>query len=441
MEERAVPKEAFVFVCYSDFAGQVRGKGFPLRDLDARWRQGVGWTPTNIMINCFGNTPATPWGGTGDLVLRPDPAGQVVIDFEDDGPVERFILGDVENLDGSPWAVCPRNYLRAALATLEAEFGLRLKVAFEHEFTCIGVEPRVGAAYGIEAIRSIGDLPEIILALLDRAGLEPETFLPEFSPGQFEVTIGPALGLEAADRAVKLRQIVRAACQRKGLRASFAPIMRQDGVGNGVHIHFSLEDRDGRPRSHDASAPAGVSHAAGRFVAGILSHGRALCALTAPSIISYARLRPNAWSASVTNLGERDREAFVRICPVMQAHGADIAKSFNLEFRAADAAATPYMALGAIVRAGLDGLRRATPPSGPVSVIEAAQLTEAQRREKGILPLPATLGEALDCLDDDEGVLMPGEIKAPYLMHKRAEIADVWNLDIDQLCALYAKAY
>lgn len=436
-----MPREAFVFVCYSDFAGQVRGKGFPLRDLDERWRQGVGWTPTNIMINCFGNTPATPWGGSGDLVLRPDPAGQVVIDFEDDGPVERFILGDVENLDGSPWAVCPRNYLRSGLAALEGEFGLRLRVAFEHEFTCIGVEPRVGAAYGIEAVRAIGDLPEVILALLDRAGLEPESFLPEFSPGQFEVTIRPSLGLEAADRAVKLRQIVRAACQRKGLRASFAPIMRKGGVGNGVHIHFSLEDREGRPLSHDASAAAGVSRIAGSFAAGILSHGRALCAVTAPSVISYERLRPNAWSASVTNLGERDREAFLRICPVAQAHGADVAKSFNLEFRATDAAATPYMALGAIVRAGLDGLRNAMPPPEAVSVIDAARLTDAQRREKGVLPLPPTLGDALDCLDEDQGVLMSGDIKAPYLMHKRAEIAEVATIEIDELCALYAQAY
>src|SRR6185436_16269252 len=103
---------------------------------------------------------------------------------------------------------------------------------------------RMGAAYGIEALRSIGDLPEVIFAMMDMAGLEPESFHPEFSPGQFEIAMRPALGLEAADRAVTLRQIVRASCQRKGLRASFAPIMRRGRVGNGVHIHFSLEDRE-----------------------------------------------------------------------------------------------------------------------------------------------------------------------------------------------------
>jgi glutamine synthetase len=436
-----VRREAFIFVCYSDFAGQLRGKGFPLRDLDARWERGVGWTPTNIMINCFGNTPATPWGGSGDLVLRPDPAGEVVIDLQDDGPVERFILGDVLNLDGSPWPVCPRNYLRSALRTLEDEFGLRLRAAFEQEFTIIGPEPRIGAAYGIEALRSIGDLPEVILALLDAAGLEPESFHPEFSPGQFELAVSPALGLEAADRAVKLRQIVRAACTRKGWRTSFSPIMRKGGVGNGVHIHFSLEDRDGEPLTHDPVRAEGVSEIAGRFAAGILAHGRALCAVTAPSVISYERLRPNAWSASVTNLGARDREAFLRICPVSEKPGADVARSFNLEFRATDAAATPYMALGALIRAGLDGLRKAMPAPEILSVIDIPRLGKAEQREKGILPLPASLGEALDCLEQSSDVLLPDAMRMPYIMHKRAEIAETTAMQPDEMFALYAKAY
>ena len=202
--------------CYSDFAGQVRGKGFPARELEERWEKGVGWTPTNIMINCFGVIPATPWGASGDLLLRPDPAGDATLDFGDGTVAERFILGYVDELDGAPWACCPRHYLAEALADLEREFGLRLRVAFEHEFTCLGFAPRLGAAYGLESIRQIGDLPEVILAALDRAGLEPDTFLPEYAPGQYEVTVRPALGLEAADRAVKLRQIVRAATARKG---------------------------------------------------------------------------------------------------------------------------------------------------------------------------------------------------------------------------------
>jgi glutamine synthetase len=217
--------------------------------------------------------------------------------------------------------------------------------------------------------------------------------------------------------------------------------MHKGGVGNGVHIHFSLEDRDGRPVTYDPTRPEGVSEIAGRFAAGILAHGRALCAVTAPSVISYERLRPNAWSASVTNLGPRDREAFIRICPVSEKPDIDVSESFNLEFRAADAAATPYMALGAIVRAGLDGLQREIPLPAPLSVIDIARLTEEERRKNGILLLPASLGEALDCLENSGDVLMPEALRMPYIMHKRAEIAEVADLPPDDMFARYARAY
>ncbi len=426
--------------CYSDFAGQVRGKGFPARELEERWEKGVGWTPTNIMINCFGVIPATPWGASGDLLLRPDPAGDVTLDFGDGAAPERFILGYVDELDGTPWSCCPRHYLAEALADLERDFGLRLRVAFEHEFTCLGFAPRLGAAYGLESIRQIGDLPEIILAALDRAGLEPDTFLPEYSPGQYEVTVRPALGLEAADRAVKLRQIVHAATARMGWRATFAPILKPGGVGNGVHIHFSLEDRQGKPLSHDPAEPHGVARVAAPFLAGILAHGRALCAVTAPSVVSYERLRPHAWSASVTNLGQHDREALVRICPVSAKPGAAVAKSFNFEFRAADAAATPHLALGALVRAGLHGLRADLPLPKAANVIEIAAMGEEERLAGGIHALPRSLAEALDCLEGDD-VIMPAAMKAPYLMHKRGEAAQVAATGREQLCGLYAQVY
>lgn len=434
-------REPFIMACYSDFAGQVRGKGFPARDLAERWETGIGWTPTNIMINCFGVIPATPWGASGDLTLRPDPAGDATIDLGEEMAPERFILGYVDELNGEPWACCPRHYLRGALDELAQEFGLYLRAAFEHEFTCLGLEPRLGGSYGLESIRTIGELPEVILAALDRAQLEPETFLPEYSPSQFEVTVRPALGLEAADRAVKLRQIIRTAAIRKGWRATFAPIMRRGGVGNGVHIHFSLEDASGKPLSHDPAGPNGISAVAGQFLAGVLANGRALCAITAPSVISYERLRPNAWSASVTNLGKQDREALVRICPVSEKPGAEVERSFNFEFRAADAAATPHLALGAIVRAGLAGLRNQLPLPKAATVIEIAKMSKAECEANGIALLPRSLGEALDHLERGDGTLMPPAMKMPYVMHKRGELGQVADIEVDKLCAMYAQVY
>ena len=434
-------RDPFTMVVYSDFAGQVRGKGFPRRDLDNRWSKGVGWTPTNIMINCFGEIPATPWGPAGDLILRPDPAGEVLLDFGDGEAGEHFILGDVLHMDGSAWACCPRGYLKQAIDTLRDEHGLHLRVAFEHEFNVATLEPVLGGAYGLVSTRQIGTLIEVILAALDQAGLEPDTFLPEYSPGQFEATVDPAPALEAADRAVKLRQVVRAAALRCDHRASFSPIMAKGGVGNGVHIHFSLEDTDGRPVTYDAGRPHGIAEKAGHFVAGVLRHGRTLPAITAPSVISYDRMRPNAWSASVTNLGHRDREALVRICPVPEHDGADIARAFNFEYRAADAAATPHLALGALIRAGMDGLRENLPVPEPLSAPDAVAMSPAERERHGIAELPKSLEEALDLLQQDTDVLTPKAIREPYLMHKRGEVGSTTNLESDELFRRYAQAY
>jgi glutamine synthetase len=428
-----------VMFCCSDFAGQVRGKGAPLRALDKRLMAGIGWTPTNIMINCFGAIPATPWRANGDLVLRPAEETGITLTPERCGASLRFYLGNIEKLDGTPWECCPRSYLIDALARLKAEHGLRLIASFEHEFTVTSLDPRPGSAYGLDAILQLGSLPDLILKGLDEAGLGPETFLPEYSPGQFEFTLDPAPALTAADRAVLARQVVRTVASANSHNVSFSPIMRKGGVGNGVHIHFSFQDLDGNPVTYDPAKPNGISERAGAFVAGILDHGTALTAITAPTAISYERLRPNAWSASSTNLGVKDREAQVRLCPVSEKPGANVAKAFNFEYRAADAAASPFLALGAVVRAGLSGLDRALPTPQPVSAEEAEALPPEDCARLGLRKLPASLAHALDELEAND-VLMDDYMRHAYLVHKRGELQVVEAMADDKF-ERYASVY
>ncbi|MCF4165799.1 glutamine synthetase family protein [Zavarzinia compransoris] len=433
-------RHPFVMAVCSDFAGQVRGKGFPAEDLPARLAGGVGWTPTNVMINCFGAIPATPFGPRGDLLLMPDLAAEVCVDFEDGSVPEHFLLGDIVDMARRPWSCCTRHYLKSAIARLSGH-GLRLRVAFEHEFFHGGVEERPGGSYGLDAIRRAGDFPHALIAAIAQAGLEPETVLPEYGPRQIEVTLRPALALAAADRAVMLRQIVHALAWRRGHRVSFSPVVTHGVVGNGVHIHFSLEDMDGKPLSHDPARPCGVSAIAGRFIAGVIEHGRALTALTAPSVLSYERLKPNSWSTTVTNLGYRDREAFVRICPVSDVAGADVGRAFNFEYRACDGAATPHLALGALIRAGLAGIEAGL-ETPAITMADPDGLSPGERAASNIRPLPASLGEALDALEKTGNILMESdEMRAAYLMHKRGEIATVEGLDLPALAARYALVY
>jgi glutamine synthetase len=232
-----------------------------------------------------------------------------------------------------------------------------------------------------------------------------------------------AEGMRAADRAVVAREMARAAAQRLGHRAIFSPILDPAGVGNGVHIHFSFKDAAGVPVMHEPADPLGLSPVARAFVAGILHHQPALCALTAPSTISYVRLRPNRWAPTHATLEQQDRAAALRICPVMP--GPNVAKQFNVEYRVADGAASPYIALAAVVWAGVDGIRRglAIPDEGPA--------------------LPASLEQALDALEASEAARgwMGESFHGAYLMHKRGEAALMAGLTEAEQCARYEATY
>ena len=416
-------RDPLIMVCTCEMAGRVRGKGFPAGDLAARMRTGVGWVPTNSMINAFSQIPATPFGTGGDLILVPDPAAEARAEFGDGSAPEHFFLGDIRQLDGTPWACCPRDFARRALAALEDAAGATLLSAFEHEFVYTGIDSLPGAAYALDAYRRQGIFAETFVAALRQAGAEPESFLPEYGPRQFEFTVAPAEGLRAADRAVIAREMARATAQRLGHRAVFTPILDPDGVGNGVHIHFSFRDAKGRPATHDPADAFGLSKTARHFAAGLLRHMPALCALTAPSVVSYIRLRPNRWAPTHADLKRQDRGAALRICPTIP--GPDVARQFNIEFRVADAAASPYLALGAMVWAGVDGIRRGLdlPAEGP--------------------PLPASLGEALDALEacaPAKDWMGPQFLNA-YLIHKRGELSGLAGLDEKACCERYALTY
>jgi glutamine synthetase len=435
-------REHVVMFCQCDIAGQVRGKGFPASELSKRLHKGIGWTPTNIMLTAFGPIADSPWGPFGDLLLMPDPATEVHIDFGEEHPREHFFLGDLLQTDGKAWDCCPRSFLKQALNELERETGLRLLSAFEQEFYYEGAEERLGSAYNLDAMRRHGIFGEALMAALRMAGVEPESYLPEYGPRQYEVTCAPALGVTAADRAVVVREIARATARCFGHHLSFSPTVTPDVVGNGVHIHMSLLDREGRPVTYDSNAPHGLSVPAGRFVAGILHHARALCALTAPSVVSYLRLIPHRWSAAWSNLGYRDREACVRICPVDETPSAQIANQFNIEFRAADATASPYIALGAMVRAGLDGLKQNL-PTPEVTVVDPGTLGDDERARYRIARLPQSLDEALKALVDDPTAKswLSEALFDAYLRHKRCELGLMAELDQAARCSRYKEAY
>jgi glutamine synthetase len=418
-------REQIVFVGTSDLSGHFRGKSFPASDLPAKMQRGVGMSPTNIFISAFGPIQVTTFGTQGEVFLVPDPATRVFVPF-DGSATEFFFIADIRTADGSPWNFCPRHVLRRALDELKRETGLSLCATFEQEFIYGGVPVHPPRPYELDGLRRQGLFGEVLLAAMRQAGVVPDSFLAEYGAQQFEVTSAPAIGLRAADAAVITRELVRSVAYRFGQAVSFTPIPSPTGVGNGTHIHFSFLSQEGRPVLYSEQQPWYLSDLGRHFTAGIVHHLPALCAVTTPSVASYYRLRPNRWAPVYADVGPLDRGTALRISPLNAADPAGRAKQFNVEFRVADATASPYLALALMVQAGLDGIR------------EKRELEVDNRR-----PLPTSLADALALLENTAAAKtwLGADLFPAYLLFKRAELKGLENLEEDEICRRYAEVY
>src|SRR5437588_5673725 len=421
--------EPIAFVGTSDLAGHFRGKGFVLAQLENRIRFGMGLSPSNIMLSALGPIHDTPFGTAGELALKPDPATRIEIHSEQSASPLIFFLGDITTLEGEHWACCPRHFLRRGLDALIQACGLRALAAFEQEFVYTGTGARAGLSYTFDAFRRASEYGARVLGVLHENGIMPETFVAEYAPRQYEICMERAIGLRAADEAVISREVIRTVAGEFGHRAILAPILEPNGIGNGTHIHVSLLDSDSNPVLYDASSKFELSATGRSFAAGIVQHLPAICAITAPSIASYYRLKPGKWAPTAPDIGLLDRGAAIRLCGGYAKEPERRARQLNIEFRVADAAASPYLVLGALVHAGLDGIQRG------LELPDAGRIPGAR--------LPQDLPAALDLFERSATVQgWLGETLAnAYLRLKRGEIRALDRLSRGQICQRYVEAY
>ncbi|PSJ64709.1 glutamine synthetase family protein [Kumtagia ephedrae] len=435
--------ESLVAVVTTDLAAITRGRFVVESRLDKIAATGVGWLQANLSLTPFNSiVDPNPWGSSGDLRLIPDLGARFRTAGTGSATPFDMVAGDIVELDGSPWLGCTRTMLKDALAALKAETGLSVVAAFEQEFQLLGGGFAPAHSLSFAALRRTDPFAPGLMAALEEAGVSPEVIIAEFGSEQFEVTHAPADALAAADRAVAIREITRELARSAGCRASFAPKTAPDAVGNGVHIHFSFVDQDGKPATHDASKPGGLCDPAGAFCAGVLRHLPAITALTASSVPSYYRLKPHSWSSSYTWLADRDREATLRICPTVTIGGRDPSRQYNVEYRAADATANPYLSLAAIVRAGLEGLKAGL-PTPPLVSGDPTQMSEAELDRLDLRRLPETLPAAVDALVADKtvtGWFAPAFVET-FVGLKRHEAERLADLDAEAVCELYGKLY
>jgi glutamine synthetase len=418
VEDRGVRLVRFLW-CGND--GTVRAKASARHGLAGRLSAGIGLTVAMQAMNSLDQLqPVTGMGPVGEVRLVPDLETFRVLPY---APHTGAMLTDHVGLDGSPAPVCQRSFLKRMERGL-AERGLVLRAAFENEFSLATVVEDAyvpidsALCFSTVGMTAAQDYVDDLAAALDMQRIPLEQYYAELGHGQQEISTAHAPALQAADEQLLVRETIRAVATRRGLVASLAPKPWPENAGNGCHIHFSLWEGSAN-RFYDPAREDGLSDIARSFIAGVLSHLPGLCALTAPSFNSYHRIIPQYWAGAFRCWGHDNREAPVRVASPFA--GSEQA-STNAELKAADASANPYLALGGLIAAGLDGLERGLEPPDPLQV-DPATLSESERAARGIKRMPASQGEALDALALD-GVLL-GALGAgladAYLAVRRSE--------------------
>ncbi len=359
-----------------------------------------------------------------DMYLHPDYSTLEIFPWRpQQGKVARLIC-DVYRPDRTPFAGDPRYVLKRAIREAE-EMGLTFRVGAECEFFLFHLDDNgmpttlthekagyfdVGPVdFGENARR------DMVLTLEDM-GFVVEASHHDVAPAQHEISFRYDDALTTADNIMTFKLAVRTIAKRHGLHASFMPKPRYGVNGSGMHINMSLL-KDGKNIFADEKGAHGLSRDAYAFLGGVMEHMRGMTAIMNPIVNSYKRLVPGfeapayiAWSAT-------NRSALIRI-------PAAVGDAVRMELRSPDPTANPYLALAAVLRAGLDGIKRQTPVPESVDC-NIFHMSEQERSARKIEELPGTLAEAVSCMEKDGFMrkMLGDHVFEKYIALKKEE----WN--------------
>ncbi len=418
---------------YCDNGGVIRGKLTHIDGLAGRLTGGMGLTVAMQAFTMLDQLAVFEgMGPVGEVRIMPDPATFKILPFV---PHSAGMTSDLLTLDGQPWAACPRTFLKRMIARA-AGCGIVVQSSFENEFIlCRREDSKLVPAdealcFSTTGMQASAFVIDDMVAVFDKMGMRVDMYYPEYGPGQHELTIRHAEALTAADNQIFYRDTVRGVAHNHGLVASLAPKPFPDKPGNGCHIHCSLWDPSGETNlMWSANDRYHVSDLGYHFIAGIKAHLPGLVALTAPSYNSYRRLIPHMWASAFTSWGPDNREAAIRIAsPFWDQEAASI----NLEVKSSDPSNNPYLALGGVIAAGIDGVVNKLDPGEPM-LTDPGDLSRGELDRRGICRLPESLAQAVDNLEKDAFLMdaLGPMLAKSYLAVKRAEHRSFATKDID----------
>ena len=419
LQERLAAQGVHTLIAqFTDLHGVAKGKFVPLTHIDALIADGVGFSGPSIWGTGLPRMgPRAEYHGRGSASTAkalPWMPGYARV------ACDGFVAGE-------PFDACPRQVLRRQIARL-AERGWTLRTGIEPEFfllrrTETGFVPADDQDHLDKPSYDLKSLPRQAALLgqlstgLQACGVDVFQIDHEDAHGQYEVNFDHADALASADHLMLFKMAAHALAEQHGLVFSMMPKPFPNQPGSGMHFHVSLWKGQGENARCVFHEPGGGnSRLMGHFVAGVLAHSAALCAIAAPTVNSYKRLvvgeslSGTSWAPASIAQGPNNRTALVRTLHE------------RFEWRLPDASANPYLATATLIAAGLDGIDRQLDP-GPACSDDLFELRPAELAARGIAQLPQSLGEAIDALEADELVrgMLGATLAAEFARLKRAE--------------------
>ena len=409
VDERGVK---YIHLWFTDIEGHLKSFSITKAELEGALDDGMGFDGSSITgFNAIEES---------DMVAIPDPRTFQLM--PNGGRAIGRMICDVVTPDGDPYDGDPRNVLRRALDRMESLGFDTFNVGPELEYFLFkddqGTETLdEGGYFAMTALDAAWELRNETIEALEDMGIPIEYVHHEVGPSQHEIDMRFAPALEMADHTMTYRLVVKELAKKAGYHATFMPKPLFGENGSGMHTHQSLFS-DGKNAFFDGDDEWHLSEAGKAFIAGQLRHAREISAVFAQWVNSYKRLVPGYEAPVYAAWSQRNRSALIRI-PLYKPGNEQATRA---EIRCPDPACNPYLTFACLLHAGLEGIEKGYELPAPMES-NLYKLTPEERKERGIVALPETLGEAIDELAGSDLVrrALGDHIFDSYVKLKRQE--------------------
>jgi glutamine synthetase len=382
----------FIRLWFTDILGSLKSFAITVEELEQALEEGMGFDGSSI--EGFARIDES------DMLAMPDPATFQVLPWR---PRERGVARmfcdvvhpDGSSFEGDPRAVLKRNLKRAA----DLGFTFYVGPELEYFYFKSAEETDVldqGGYFDLTPLDVASDLRRQTVLTLEDMGIGVEYSHHEVAPSQHEIDLRYTDALTMADNAMTYRLVVKEVALANGVYATFMPKPIASENGSGMHTHQSLFKGD-RNAFFDAGDPYHLSPLAKSYIAGLLRHARELTLVTNQWVNSYKRLVPGYEAPVYVTWARRNRSDLIRVPEYKP--GKEIAT--RIEYRAPDPACNPYLAFSVMLAAGLSGIEHEYPLMEPTEE-NVFEMSEDERKGRGIDLLPGSLHEAIEAAQESE---------------------------------------